>query len=390
MLTLESFSGINNVQPSERLGKTDLVAAMNVDIGLTGEVRRRAGYALEHADCHKNLHQARGFLLATVAGDLTAISAAGTRTLLYPALGMDRVHYCDLPDGRVAWSNGLINGVTDGVAHAELGVPLPAGVGSAQVVAGALDAGTYIYQVSHVRMSDGLEGGAIFGGTFDATADSGLLITGLPELAGYATNIYLSSPNGDVTFLAGTALGAVFSYLGKASDLVLPCRTQDISPPPVGKWMAFWRTRVLVAQGCTLWASRPNGWESFNQRKDFKQFSAPITMVQSVDNGVWVGTEHELAWLGGDDFDGLTYRRALDAPVVPGSGVSAPGERVQLGEGTGRGRAAICIAGGHIVACFSDGLVFSLSEGRYRTDAAEVAAVFREINGVPQYVAVAQ
>ena len=39
MLTLEKFSGINNVVPQERLDTTDLTVATNVDIGLTGEQR---------------------------------------------------------------------------------------------------------------------------------------------------------------------------------------------------------------------------------------------------------------------------------------------------------------------------------------------------------------
>lgn len=51
MLTFASFSGINNVQPSERLtprpktGVTPLAAAADVDIGITGELSRRAAFS---------------------------------------------------------------------------------------------------------------------------------------------------------------------------------------------------------------------------------------------------------------------------------------------------------------------------------------------------------
>ena len=84
MLTFEKFSGINNVLPSHRLGDDALTAATNVDIGLTGELSRRAGYAETLGTCHKNLHQADGLLLATVdGGDLVALDSPGAnRTML--------------------------------------------------------------------------------------------------------------------------------------------------------------------------------------------------------------------------------------------------------------------------------------------------------------------
>ena len=42
MLTFDNFTGINNVLPTERLKPTELTTALNVDIGLTGEINRDA------------------------------------------------------------------------------------------------------------------------------------------------------------------------------------------------------------------------------------------------------------------------------------------------------------------------------------------------------------
>ena len=124
MMTFDKFSGINNVLPSERLPPDALTVVTNVDIGLSGELRRRQGYAKVSPDAHTNLHEAAGTLLATVGlnGDLTNV---GTSAVLYPSLGHDRVWYCDLPDGRTAFSNGLICGVTDWVSATGWGVPTP-------------------------------------------------------------------------------------------------------------------------------------------------------------------------------------------------------------------------------------------------------------------------
>ena len=126
MLTFDKFTGINNVLPTERLKPTELQQATNVDIGLDGEVRRRSGYSVVDPTCHKNLHKGDGFMLATCNGDL---KAAGGATL-YPSLGVDRVWYCNLPDGRTTFSNGLINGITDGTTVSGWGIPVPETIGT--------------------------------------------------------------------------------------------------------------------------------------------------------------------------------------------------------------------------------------------------------------------
>ena len=115
MLTFDAFAGINNILPEHRLTGKDLLVARDVDIGLTGEISRRAGFTEVSALCHKNLHQAQGFMLATCGSALTAIHPNGDRHVIHPALGPERVWYCNLPDGRTTFTNGLIHGTTDGL-----------------------------------------------------------------------------------------------------------------------------------------------------------------------------------------------------------------------------------------------------------------------------------
>ena len=391
MLTFKKFSGINNVSPPHRLGDDALTVATDVDIGITGELSRRAGYTEVLGTCHKNLHQGDGFVLSTVdGGDLIAMDAAGgSRTTLYPSLGPSRVWYCNLPDGRTTFSNGLINGITDGATATTWGVPVPDGLGALTPVAGELHPGDYQYQLTYARLSDGLEGGPLYSNPIPVL-DGGVLLTGLPQLDGHKINVYLTGANGDHGFLAGSTFGASFSYLGKNDALILPCRTDHLRPAPRGTVTAFWRGRVLVAAGPVLYASKTNAWESFDFRRDFKQFSTPITLVQPVDGGVFVGTENELAFLSGTEFDKLVYAQVIDGPTVPGSGVPVPGELVQRGQSVGQGAAMLCIAGRGIVAGFSDGGIVRMTEGRYATDVTEVVATFRMVNGAPQYLAVPQ
>lgn len=391
MLTFEKFTGINNVQPSHRLQPSELTSAVNVDIGLSAEVSRRAGYTEVLDTCHKNLWQAKGFMLATVdGGNLIAMDADGAnRVLLLESLGVSRVWYCNLPDGRTTFTNGLISGITDGVAVTGWGVPMPASLGAAQDVAGDLFPGTYQYQVTHVRLSDGLEGAPLFSGAVEL-ASGGILITGLPIEDGYKTNVYLSSHNGDVAYLAGSTFTSSFAYLGANDALVLPCHTEHTSDAPPCTVTAFWRGRVLVASDNVLYATRPNGWEVFDFRRDFKQFSAPITLIQPVSDGVYVGTTEELAFLSGTSFDALSYRRVVAGTVALGSGVTVDGSMVQFGQGAGQDTAMICIADGVITAGFGGGSVSSISDSRYKTDDTEFSATFRMNGRIPQYIAVPQ
>lgn len=390
MLTFEKFSGINNVLPQERMGESDLVKATNVDIGLTGDLRRRGGFTLLSDQCHKNLHQSDGYMLATLDGeDLVSIQPDGARMVVYPSLGPDRVHYCNLPGGRTVFSNGLICGMTTGGPSVPWGVPTPESAGHALAIAGQLAKGLYQYRISYTRLSDGLEGSPLSALPMQLD-DGGIFINALPVRAGHAINVYLSGHGGEGAYLAGSTQTAMFSYIGGNSALALPCRTVGMAPAPVGRAMAFWRSRVLVADGPVLWASMPGAWHLFDLRRDFKQFTAPITLVQPVDDGIYVGTRNELAFLDGVEFDKLGFRQVLPGFVVPGSGVAVPGDKMMLGNTLGSGSAMLCIADGGVVAGFNSGQIARLTEGRYRTEATEVAAAFRVLDGIPQYMAAVQ
>ena len=148
--------------------------------------------------------------------------------------------------------------------------------------------------------------------------------------------------------------------------------------------------RVLVAVGNVLYASLHAEWELFDLQRDFKQFGAAITLIQPVDDGVYVGTEQGLVFLAGTEFDSLQYVPLLPEPVVLGSGVAVRGDLVALGEGRGNGAAMLCIVGGCVLAGFNSGSVNRLTHQRYRTAAREVAATFREVGGMPQYIAIPQ
>lgn len=389
MLTFKGFLGINNQVNERRMPNTDLLVAQNVDIGQTGEVSRRAGYAVLAQGCYKNLHQAKGFMLATRGSALTAIHPDGSRHVIHPVLGADRVWYCDLPDGRCTYSNGLIHGVTDGFADQARSVQAPSSLGFADQAFGALTPGAYRYHLTYRRLGDGMEGPAVSSEPVQLQ-QGGLRLDGLPVLDGHELQVYLSTPDGAGAYLAGVATSATYEYGGNNSQLVLPCRTVGAMTFPVGTVTAFWRGRVLVAlPGGQLVASRAMA-PHLADWSDFKQLAGEITAIQPVSDGVYVGTTEDLIFLSGTQWDQLAYVPTKRGAVVLGSGVQAPGNQLKYGDGTGQGQAMVCIAGAEVVAGFGGGQTQSLTEGRFRTTAREVSAVWREVNGIPQYLAVPQ
>lgn len=389
MLTFEKFSGINNVQPSHRLGDGELTEALNVDIGLSGELSRRAGFTEITDICHKNLFQADGYMLATVNGDLMAFGPDVERRTIYPSLGPDRVWYCSLPDGRTTFSNGLINGVTDGKTGQPWGIAAPEHAGEAMGISGGLSAGLYRHAITYVRLADGIESAPAYGPQIELAADGGLFASGLPMKDGHSINVYLASGE-DGFYFAGNTLTSAFGHIGGNTELVLPCRTEHLSPAPAGTVSAFWRGHVLIAQGAVLWASLPHASHLFDLRRGFKRFAAPITLIVVVDDGFYVGTETDLFFLAGGEFDKLQLSQCMSGSVALGSGVSVLGERVKQGGGVGQGSGMLCIVDGYIVAGFNSGAVSTLTFGTYRTIATEVSAAFRMINGIPQYLAIPQ
>lgn len=390
MQTLQKFTGINNVLAPQKLGASDLWMASNVDVDNTGRLRRRDGCAQAAAGKHANLWEALGYTLATrgVAGDLVNVD---TGTVLAAGLGhTPRVWYAALPGGRTAYSNGTTKGIVNaaGSAAATWGIPLPASLGAGASTAGNLFPGDYQYAITHQRQADGLEGGPAYSAGVVTVANGGIALTGLPVLSGHRTNIYLTSHDGDDRWYAGSTTTSTFTFAGYNNQLVRPCRTEHMLPPPAGaKLVAFWRGRMLCAVGNALFASRLHAWHLFDLRKDFKQFSADLTLVHPVDGGIWVGTEKELAFLAGDAWDTLTHTVKAQGAAVLGSAATVPGEHLTLGDGRGHGKCMVCIVDGWLLAGTPDGAAIPLSADRYRTEASEVSAAFRVVDGIPQYVA---
>jgi hypothetical protein len=371
---LDTFLGINNIADPARLQGGEMTAAENVDIGARGELLHKRGFELLRAGAASSVHVAPFGVFALFGNDLLLLDTQGNVLRpVYDTLGYTRVWYVTLPDGRVGFSNGLINGIASATETSSWGVPTP-------VDAGTGAAGDTQYQITYVRLTDGLEGPPAFGGLIDLSQ----AIIGLPALTGYAINIY-AAPYGEAMFLLGSTTTDTFDPLGRPLGVQYVERPR--SAPPVGTVMAAWRSRVLIAQGNVLWATQPYRFESAGLTQDFVQLPAPITGLFGTAEGIFVGTTSGLYFLEGATLDTLILKQLAGTPVVLGSMIEIDQNYLDEKVRPQSQQCAVCLVGGFVTLLSGNGQAQNLTAERYAADTAEVYAAVRVRDGVGQYVA---
>lgn len=382
MKPIGAFVGINNVAAPERHAPGELQAAINVDLDSTRALVTRRGRVpvTGGAGDVRNLWQAPGGLLMLLDGYVQSLPlAGGVPVKLSPNLGCnDRIWFTLHPDGRVAWSNGLINGLieADLQSSREWGVAPP-------TVAGDAPDGDTPYWLTWIRLSDRLESAPMYCGPTTVGAP----ITGLEVRDGYATGVYYAL-DGLTGFYAGVTLTDSFQFTEAHDKLVQPCVTEHRMPPPPGICLTSWGARTLMTVDNVIFATTPFQRESFDPRRDFIQVPDRVTWLHGVDAGFWIGTKRELLFMQGTSLDQLRKATVRDKPVLLGSGV--PADFTLMDPAARPGGAldgAFCVCGDEIVACGSTGAVQVYAAGRYKVPAMNSCwATTRVRDGVLQYL----
>jgi len=397
-MKVERFTGLdnqNNGTEEESLAPGALKQATDCYVDENGWMVRRAGFTLASAGVYTSLWQGSAMQLAVLGGDLVKVGGS----TLHASVGTARMWFVELPDGRVVYSNGTAMGIVNaaGTSRTAWGVPVPASVGTGANTAGSLPPGTYRWCVTHRRTSDGLEGGPAYSGTLAVT--TGIALSGLPTLADHTLNVYITTANGTEHFYAGNTATSSFT-LTSAASRVRKCMTHYCKAPLAGGILPkFWRGRMLLAVGDTLYATKARTLHLFNVKEDARRFGGTITMVEPVISGIWIGTTEGLYFLGtGNTFAELVMTRKIDGPVLLGSGVAVRGGALLRMGSNGPGLAgdgndgALCIAARAITACYADGSCNALTDQRYLVSSSvtSVAASVIENGSLSQYIAIPQ
>lgn len=170
-------------------------------------------------------------------------------------------------------------------------------------------------------------------------------------------------------------------------------RGKLLGPPPPANHLAYFNGRIYLAAGSTLWATELYLYHYVDKTRNFQQYEAPITMVEAVGNGLFVGTETAVYFLSGS-LGEMRRETVLRVGAIPGSVVRIPAEAAsppQLREnGISQTRPSILfMTPDGLCLGLDSGQCYNLTESRMVFPEMEsVAAMYRQQDGIGQYVAV--
>lgn len=348
VVTYEAFRGLRNDVSPERFEQGDLAVADNIDLDKSGRIARRAGYTSKVAGAAHSLWAddmqdvcmfVQGGVLRRLATDYTSSA------VLALANASDPMSYHRVSD-RVYFSNGQDIGAYENGRARSWGIPVPALPGVA-VTVGDMPAGEYQFAMTLLR-GDGQESGAPLAGRITLPAGSGITFTTPTTLPDGVVGkiLYVSPPNGEVLMEATKLIPSEANVtVGDPSLLSLPLVTQFLAPPPAGQLIAYYRGRMFVAVGDTLYMSEPYGYELFDLRR-YIQLDGRITLLApmvdkdttgtGLGSGFFVGTDRSCGILAGNNSEDFQYVPKIEYGAIPGAVDFVDGALFRSGETTAR------------------------------------------------------
>lgn len=216
-----------------------------------------------------------------------------------------------------------------------------------------------------------------------------------------ADTTYFSSPQVSGKYRAGAVLpwGVQAGEQEWLSPVRVPTETLGaiggklLGPPPMASVLEYFRGRIYMAHKNVMWATELYLYDKVDRTKNFATFEHEITLLSSVEDGIYVGTTAGLYFLHGVFGQGQKRDIVGEFGVFPGSNVMLPGSQVHPQARQGpypEGTAIMFMTTEGICAAFDGGQVYNLTRGQVEfPDATYVAGLYRKDLGGSSYVAVA-
>ena len=372
--------GVDNRRPDHDLtqtvgnGAVDLLrAAVNVDVGDTGKLRRREGYQLLHAGrAHSAWGNGREGFYAD-AGTLYHLrqDAGGTlqraevRGDLHPARPLA---YCEA-GGAIYYTNGEVLGMVRGGARLDF-TPAPLLAPQVSAAGGGPGGRAGCCHVCITHEGPAGESGATFPTAVLVPEGGQVALTGVQAPpAGCTVSVYATAPDGEVFMCVQSGWsGGALQFAPPAAGA--PCQTLLLQAMPPGSAVQFSNARLVVASGSTLVYSEPFLPGLYDPSKNFVQFPEPITLLAACGSGLFVSAGRTY-WLEGE-ITQASLREVLPYAALPRS----------LGHDPSRADACFWASERGLVFGAADGSVKNVQEDRLAlAGGTSAATVLRERQG---------
>lgn len=302
--------GVDNTHNDFDISKNALRDAVNVEITDAGVVRRAKGFRkLFDLAGTRRLFKLSGKVYAIASGTIYALESTPRAVLTISSIAAPLVI---VEDDRAYIHDGFTGYILTASGVSAWGVQPVAGLPAVSAISGgSLFSGNRRFAVTRLD-ADGRESGATQFGSF--TSNGGVRFSGLPT--GDTIAVYMTYVDGEELYRVGTTTTGSLDVLAEPTGPLL--RTEWCLPPMWGQAGCFHNGRLLIAQGGVVAYSKPFADHLFATDEDFLFYTSDVTMVASVDAGVFISADRTYI-IKGLGTDAMQQEIISDYPVYPGS-----------------------------------------------------------------------
>lgn len=369
--------GLNNVSPDTDLPEGSLVSATNVDIDKEGNVFRRKGYTLLYSGSNIHSLYKKYFVEGT---DLKQINDTPTPDIIATGLNLNNYLAWESVNEEDVYSDGRM---IRRISSQPFSAPTPPSNPSLSPSTGSLFAG--IYQVTVAFLQAGEIGGALLASSITVNDNAGITLSNIAQAPGCEIVVFCTTQNGEqlyhnITLSEGTTSFTIYNSRKHTYSV----DTQFMDPLPPGHILRHFNARLYSAIDNVLWFSRPMRYGLCKYSEDFMQFAAKITIVQAVDDGLFVVAD-KTYFLAGDDPEDFTQVLVSPDTAIEGTGISVGGAVFGL---DGDSKVAYWFSSKGAVLGSAGGQIKQLTEDRLAVDEgiSRGATLFKEVDGIRQMV----
>lgn len=142
-------------------------------------------------------------------------------------------------------------------------------------------------------------------------------------------NIYATSLGGTDMQLAGTVAHDATSFnITEDHNLGMAAQFAHLSPMPTGKYLCYWRGRLITATANVIRFSEPLAYHLHDERHGFIQTSQRVTFIQPVENGLWVGQTDHVIFIEGTQLEDMRISIKSSQAPVPDSAIQVDSDSI--------------------------------------------------------------
>lgn len=168
-----------------------------------------------------------------------------------------------------------------------------------------------------------------------------------------------------------------------------PIKGKSLMRPPLATALAYYNGRIYMAVGKAVWVTELYLYDWVDDVKGFTPYEADVTVLASVTDGLYVGTETGV-WFQTGPFNEMKRVAAVSSGALPGSAVQVPPHLIPDPFVMSTKSAIMIMTQDGVCLGMDGGNMTNVSQDRVvLPKAAKASALFRSQDGVNQYVSVA-